>query len=92
MIAEVKLDLFRLIDSLPENLVVKLQAKVEEFVASEKVEAANGKSQNKQFSEIERLAIINEAAKQLTYKSDFEAYLRDFEESTQDRPLPFRED
>ncbi len=92
MIAERKLNLFRLIDSLPENLVEKLEAKVVEFVAKEKAELPNGKPQKKQLSEDERLAIINEAAKHLTHKEDFEAYLRDFEESTQDRPLPFRED
>ncbi len=39
----------------------------------------------------ERLKIITEAAKQLTQKDDFEAYMNDFEESTQDRQLPFRE-
>ena len=91
MIAEVKLDLFRLIDSLPEDLVEKLQAKVVEFVAKEKAKTPNGKSE-KPISENERLAIIIEAAKHLTHKEDFEAYMRDFEESTQDRPLPFRED
>ena len=91
MIAEVKLDLFRLIDSLPENLVVKLQAKVVEFVAKEKAEKPNGKT-GKSLTEKERLEIINEAAKHLTHKKDFEAYMRDFEESTQDRILPFRED
>jgi Protein of unknown function (DUF2281) len=91
MIAEQKLNLFQKIESLPDNLLQELQDYVDELIAKKKAKKQNGNGK-KRMSEAERLKIINEAAKQLTHKEDFEAYMRDFEESTQDRPLPFRED
>jgi hypothetical protein len=91
MIAEQKLKLIQQIVSLPDNLLQDLQGYIDGLVARKKATKQHGNGK-KLMSEEDRLKIINEAAKHLTHKEDFEAYMRDFEESTQDRPLPFRED
>ena len=92
MIAEKKLTLYQKIESLPDNLLQELQDYVDELLAKKKVKKQNGKAKKEQTYE-ERLKELEElAAKYLTEKPDFENYMKDFEESTQDRPLPFRED
>lgn len=89
MIAEVKLDLFRQIDSLPEGDLLRVQAWLNEYLTKKN---KNGKGKKEQTYE-ERLKELEAlAAKYLTEKDDFETYMKEFEESTQDRPLPFRED
>ena len=85
--SDLKLSLFRKIDGLSENLLVELNALINDFLSKKKKEVEKDKA----LSYEERLKIIKDAATHLTVKEDFEAYMKDFEESTQDRPLPFRE-
>ena len=89
MEAEVKLNLFRLIDSLPENLLVKLQAKVIEFVAKEKAEHPNGNRSKSQYEK--DLAELKAIVAKIPPREDWDSFIKDFEESRQDRPLPFRD-
>jgi hypothetical protein len=89
MIADVKLDLFRLIDSLPENLVVKLQAKVVEFVANEKEVMPNGKKSKSQYEK--DLAELKALIAKIPPREDWDAFIKEFDESRKDRPLPFRD-
>ncbi|MCC6723649.1 MAG: DUF2281 domain-containing protein [Saprospiraceae bacterium] len=92
MIAEQKLTLYQKIESLPDNLLQELQDYVDGLLAKKKAKKQHGKVIKEQTYE-ERLKELEElAAKYLTEKPDFENYMREFEESTQDRPLPFRED
>ncbi|GEM_PF-4824545 len=89
MIAERKLDLFRLIDSLPEDLVVKLQAKVVEFVAKEKAETPNGKKSKSQYEK--DLAELKALVAKIPPREDWDSFIKEFDESRKDRPLPFRD-
>jgi len=89
MIAERKLDLFRLIDSLPEDLVVKLQAKVVEFVAKENAEKPNGKKSKSQYEK--DLAELKALVAKIPPREDWDSFIKEFDESRKDRPLPFRD-
>ncbi len=89
MIAERKLDLFRLIDSLPEDLVVKLQAKVVEFVAKEKAETPNGEKSKSQYEK--DLAELKALVAKIPPREDWDSFIKEFDESRKDRPLPFRD-
>lgn len=89
MVSDVKLQLFRQIDSLPEIDLLKVQEWLNEYLTRRKANENHKRTQTfeDRLKELEELA-----AKYLTEKPDFESYMKAFEESTQDRPLPFRED
>ncbi|MEK7257340.1 MAG: hypothetical protein AAB316_21475 [Bacteroidota bacterium] len=80
--SDLKLSLIRQIDSLPDDWLPEVQAKIDELLAKEERRLAYEK----------RLQELTELASHLEEKEDFEAYFREFEESRKDRPLPFRED
>ncbi len=77
----------REIKRLPEHLLPELQKIISGLLT--KKQPLPGKERGHTYEE--RLKIIMEAGKYLTEKENFDQYMKDFEESTQDRPLPFRE-
>ena len=77
----------REIKRLPKHLLPDLQ----KIIAGLLAKRQQMPEKRKELSYEERLKELMDAAKYLTEKEDFDQYMKDFEESTQDRPLPFRE-
>ncbi len=77
----------REIKRLPEHLLPDVQKMIAGLLALKQSKP----EKRKELTYEERLKVIMDAGKYLTEKEDFEQYMKDFEKSTQDRPLPFRE-
>jgi hypothetical protein len=88
MIAEEKLDLIQMIVNLPEKDVPEVQSRLKDFLPKKK---KNGKPKKVQTYE-ERLKELNDLAAKIPERENWDEFIREFDESRKDRPLPFRED
>ncbi len=77
-----------MIVSLPEKDVPEVQARLKDFLTKQK---KNGKPKKLQTYE-ERLKELQELAAKIPEREDWDEFIKEFDESRKDRPLPFRED
>lgn len=73
------------IEAIPDEYLPELIGVLDVFVHKKENE------QKSKLSYEERLAALEEAARHLTPKENFDAYMKEFDESRKDRPLPFRD-
>lgn len=73
------------IESFPDEYLPELMGVLDVFVHKKENE------QKSKLSYEERLAELQEAVKRIPPREDFDAFMKEFDESRKDRPLPFRD-
>ena len=85
--SDLKQNLFRQIEALPENDLPELQQFLDELTSKRTGKASNGKT----LSYHQRLKELQELVAQIPQRENWDKFIQEFEESRQDRPLPFRD-